>query len=103
MSRAGAAMGDRPSDALEYIEQALDIRPHDLNALNAKGVVFGALGRFEDAAMSFRQAIAEQPMSPDLHYNLAYALQCQEKFVEALDSYNAALTLLPNYPEALNG
>jgi tetratricopeptide (TPR) repeat protein len=102
MSRAGVAMtSNRYVEALESVDQALAIQPQDLNALNAKGVVLGALDRFGDAAESFKRAIAVQPMNPRLHYNLAYALQRQERFIEALASFNAALTLLPGYPEAL--
>ena len=103
MSCASRAIaGGRHSEALSYLDHAIALRPRDAAALNARGSVFGALGRLEEATSDFKRAISEAPTSPVLHYNIAFALQSQGRFSEALSSYNMALTLLPTYVDALH-
>lgn len=103
MSRARSAIaGSRHPEALSCLDRALELRPRDAAALNARGSVFGTLGRFDEAISDFKRAVAEVPASPVLHYNVAFALQSQLRFSEALSSYDTALTFLPTYPDALH-
>jgi TonB family protein len=48
-----------------------------------------------------KQQIATSPNNPKLHYRLGRAYQDNEQFVEALNSYQRAIDLKPDYGDAL--
>ena len=67
---------------------------------NNRGVQLLAQSRFVEAEAAFRQALALEPNLPAApHYNLAKALQAQEKLAAAAVSYQRALKFQPDWIE----
>ena len=64
----------RAAEALGLHDQAIARDPKHAEAHNNRGVVLYGLGRFDEAAASFRQAIVLKPTSAEAHHNLAQAL-----------------------------
>jgi tetratricopeptide (TPR) repeat protein len=74
-----------PAQAMQLIEQALQIAPDYLNALILKGQLLGTVGRFQEAI-----ATVEQAMRVDTHNALLWSM------------YAALLTNVGRYQEALS-
>ena len=59
-----------------------------------------AVGKFKDksyypASQGFLKALEEDPLNPELHMNLARALEANEEYEKAEKGYRSALKLLP--------
>ena len=67
---------------------------------NNLGNALKALGRMEEAVLSYRRALALKPDLASAHYNIGLARQAQGNLTEAESSYRRALALKPDYPEA---
>lgn len=90
--RADALMrADRLEPALASAERALRLRPGWGEALMLRGNIEALLLRFAAAEASFRQAMQRGGPLPALQANLGNVLFEQERFAEALVSYDAAL------------
>jgi tetratricopeptide (TPR) repeat protein len=91
---------DHPSEALALIQGADNLAPTksapfgisvQALALNAKGAALLTLGRFEDAERYLRAAIAIEPLLAEAKVNLAIALNCKQKPVDAVRFLRAGL------------
>jgi hypothetical protein len=84
---------------VRLLEKSLQITPQQPMALLnlANGMV--ALKRFEDALVQYERAIAMQP-TPEAYFNRGTTLQKLDKPLEALGSFDRALTLKPDFAEA---
>jgi len=51
----------RLDEALALLERALNAAPEAIGVMNAIGLVLNRLGRFEDAAFAFGEALAREP------------------------------------------
>jgi protein O-GlcNAc transferase len=67
---------------------------------NNLGNALKALGRWEEAVLSYRQALTLKPDLFTAHYNIGLARQAQGNLSEAVSSYGSALALKPDYVEA---
>jgi protein O-GlcNAc transferase len=67
---------------------------------NNLGNALKALGRWEEAVLSYRQALTLKPDLFTAHYNIGLARQAQGNLAEAVSSYGRALALKPDYVEA---
>jgi len=85
--------------AVELISKAIDISASSQMYCNL-GAAFQALHKPDDAAESYRKALALKPDFTDAYHNLGIALQDQGKLDEAVESYRKALALKPDYAEA---
>lgn len=82
----------RTEIALDEIKQALAIDPQYAAALNLRGLVLMRLGESRSAEDSFRRALALVPRDGDTLHNLGW-LQCQQnRFSEAQQSFQMAVT-----------
>lgn len=54
-------------------QTALEIQPHNVEALNNLGLVHQALGRFEEAIAVYKEGLTLNPDLPQLHVNLTTA------------------------------
>ena len=63
--------------ALELLQSARDQSPQDVRVLNALGVVYDKLGRFDLSARYYAQAQALDPTSSIVRGNLAYSARLQ--------------------------
>jgi hypothetical protein len=71
---AAAAIGDRDYNrALDYLQAAREKQPRDVRVLNAFGVVYDKLGRFDLSARYYAQAKVVEPKSTIVAGNIAYS------------------------------
>ena len=73
------------------------INPEYIKAYNSLGSVLSEQGRFDEALVSFQQALRLNPGSAETHYNLGLALQAHGNIDEAIIHYRQALLIRPNY------
>ena len=59
--------------ALDLLQQSRDKAPNDVRVVNAMGVVYDKLGRFDLSSRYYAQAEAMDPQSPIVHENMAYS------------------------------
>lgn len=88
-----------PGDALNLVEQAVQIAPTDISALILKGQLLGTAGRFPEAL-----AIVEQVIQFDASNALAWSMRAalltnMGQYQAALVSVEHSLELDPNDPE----
>lgn len=94
---AVAAIEDRDYGlALERLQLARERAPQDVRILNALGVIYDKLGRFDLSARFYAEASAVAPDSPVVTANLAYSHLMQRKYDEVR---TAALTPGRQYAE----
>jgi hypothetical protein len=65
--------------ALDYLQAARERKSDDVRVLNAFGVVYDKLGRFDLSSRYYAQAQALDPSSPIIAQNLAYSAILQGK------------------------
>lgn len=68
--------------------------------LHQTGDAHYAAGRFDQALLSFRAALALDPSSLSLHFNVGNALRHLGRPRDAIAAYDAALALSPNFAMA---
>ncbi len=83
---------DRPQEALESYQKALESDNHFYEALVGKGNVLHILGKYQDALSAFDQAIEIRPEDYQVWYNRGILLtQYLNNNQEALKSFDKAL------------
>lgn len=82
--------------ALDMLQAARAEKPNDVAVLNAFGVVYDKLGRFDLSTRYYTQAAALDPNSPIVRQNLAYSARLQGKWVP--DAANTALASASSSP-----
>jgi tetratricopeptide (TPR) repeat protein len=82
------------------------LQPHasgkDPDLLNAYGVAFLDMGRFEDADRVFQNVLTIDPNNAPALQNLGISALRRDDRTHAMDYLNRALTLNPKLPNALN-
>jgi len=68
----------------------------------AKGMEQYNAGRFAEAAETLREAAAQKPEDPELHYRLGDAYSALSDYPRAREAYTRALSLKPGYAPASN-
>jgi tetratricopeptide (TPR) repeat protein len=86
--------------ALTLIDQYLNFKPDDSNALFTKGLVLSDLGRYSESIQVFEQLIKKYPATPELHNNHAIVLAFSGKYENSQKAFQKALHLRNNYREA---
>jgi tetratricopeptide (TPR) repeat protein len=80
----------RLDEALEMLGKPSEFDP-ELSSVRAE--IEFALGRFEDAALSYFAVTMADPDHADLHYNLALCLACCERWDLAAEAFERVLRL----------
>jgi len=80
-------------EALEALNQALEINPKDDIALSRKGAALGNLGKYEEALDVFNQALEINPKNDYALSSKGIALINLDKDEEALEAFNKALEI----------
>ncbi|MBS1188067.1 MAG: repeat-containing protein [Burkholderiaceae bacterium] len=86
------------ADAL--IQTVLEREPRHFDALHVLGVIRVQQRRRDDAVELFRQAIAVNPGSSLVHFNLAAILSESGQDIEALPHHERTVNLSPRQPDA---
>lgn len=73
----------------------------DAQSLINQGESLAQRKMWKQAAEMFQKAVALQPQNPRAHNDLGYVYQEMEYYKEALQEYEIALKIKPEYPEAL--
>ena len=87
-------------EALAHFQEADKLYPADVSALINIAVMYGQQGRFQDAEKLLREAVRRQPNKADAHWDLAVALQSQDRTNEALAEVRRTLQIDPRHPSA---
>jgi predicted Zn-dependent protease len=93
--RALALEGDDPVAAEHAYRQALHNESDALAACVNLSALLCSVGRCQDAEQLLTSAIERFPDEPSLHFNLAIALEDQQRPDEAVSSYELCLALNP--------
>jgi Flp pilus assembly protein TadD len=88
-------------EAISALRKAVSLRPDDYQARNELGHALGTLDdRWKEAESEFRTALERRPDSPEVRYNLAFALLRQERREEAIAEFEEAFRLKPDMAES---
>jgi predicted O-linked N-acetylglucosamine transferase (SPINDLY family) len=92
---------NRPAEACDYLGEAAQISPADLNVLMNYGIALRAADRAQEALDAFDRALAIQPNMAEGLYNRGVALADLKRFELAVESYDRALVLQPEMMAAI--
>ncbi len=81
------------AQALQLLDQALQLRPQFYEAHNNRGAILQRLGQLEEAQAAYNTALAIHPDYAVAHHNLGNALQHRGDLVAAVACYQRALSL----------
>ncbi|MFH1417887.1 MAG: tetratricopeptide repeat protein [Planctomycetota bacterium] len=87
--------------AIDRFDRILDRRPNNTAALAAKAGAMISVGRFEDAARTYRRLLDVQPNDAAARYNYGVLLCRQSRFGEAADQFRALIHLDPDHAAGL--
>lgn len=87
---------------LEIIESELSTDRRNPELWNDHGVGLHLLGRYREAAESFRSALKLNKTNPTYHYNLANSYMELNEIENAISCYLEALEYQPNHIPSLN-
>ncbi len=73
----------------------------DIDKLVAVGMLFGEFGAPDRALRAFEKALALDPDSPEVNYDMGFACYGQKNYVRARTYLETAVKLRPNFFEAL--
>lgn len=94
----------RHREAVDYYREFLRLKPLDVNTARAYhnlGRSLMALGRQDEAAAAFREALAHKAGDKDATAGLADALFAMQRWSDAVNAYADYLRIVPGEPAAL--
>jgi len=100
LGRLHFAQGDY-ANASTSARDALAVRPDDAEALNILGYSQLRLGQRSQALETYRTLVTRYPSSAEAHYGLSGALSDDGQLTAAERGLAKALSLRPDFPEAL--
>ncbi len=89
-------LGDK-GEALAEIDRAITLAPNDADNLSSRAWILNLSGRAEEAETDARQAVRLDPANPENIQELGRALFHQERYEKALDYYERAASVQPDY------
>ncbi|HFD79131.1 MAG TPA: tetratricopeptide repeat protein [Gammaproteobacteria bacterium] len=89
-------------EALACYRQSLNLHPGHPAALANLGLAYLDLRKPEKAVAFLRKAVRKNKASPEMHFLLGNALTADMRLREAVDEYQAAMDLKPDYVDAMH-
>jgi len=86
--------------AIDALEKALKIKSNNPTTYFNHGNSLAAIGRFEEANISYMRAIEISPSHSEYYYNNGVALQEINRNDQAIENYESAIKISPKYAEA---
>ncbi len=90
----------KEDEAMKVMEEAKRENPNDTALLYAQADVFYSLKKLDEYGKVMQQIIASDPNNPDLYYNLGVTTASLGDNNKAMEYYNKALELKPDYTSA---
>ncbi|MFZ6692466.1 tetratricopeptide repeat protein [Undibacterium sp. SXout20W] len=94
------------AEALNYLEQVIELEPFSIMGNNNLGNAYSALGRTQDAINCFLRALKYGAGHGLIHNNLAIAYSSLRQQQEAINSFERAIEIEPDlvsaYPSLIN-
>lgn len=87
----------RLEQAARSCDQVLSVDPDNANALHLRGLIAYGQGNARRAEELIREAIGHQPRTVNFHCDLGVVLERRGALAEAVASYDAALSIDPNF------
>ena len=89
-------------EAIRHFQQALELSPDHLIALQNLGNAYRQQKRWEEARKTLERALAVSPQDPEANYSLGMVFAQINDTDHAYEYLQRALKFRPGYPEALN-
>ena len=93
---------DEPETALADINNLLRQHPENARALNLRGVIYGMMGRTNEAISDLNASTALTPLDPTLWNNIGFYKFRQGNYQGAKADFMKALELDPQFVSARN-
>ena len=97
-----ATRDGKTDDAIPLFQQALELNPNHLVALENLGNAYRQQRRWNEAREVLQRAVAVGAEDPEANYSLGMVFAQLDDVQQASDYLQRALKLRPDYPEALN-
>lgn len=97
-----SAQENRIEEATRYFQQALELNPDSVIALENLGNAYRQQKLWDQARAAFEQALAVDPESAEANYGLAMVFAAADDTQRTYDYLQKALQVRPDYAEALN-
>jgi len=89
-------------EALSHLNEAVSLKPQSVEAWADMGVAQAALGNFEIARLHLEHSVRLDPASAANQSNLCYVLLHLGRAEDAIAACNAALSIKPDFADALH-
>ena len=91
---------DRDDEALEYYKEALALDKNNTFTYQAMASIYRKKGEFTSARMSLNASLDIDAMNPITYYNYGNLLQDMNHQEEAIEMYEKAIEINPDFDEA---
>ena len=90
-----------PQKAIEYLDEAIKIKPDLAKAYNNRGNVYHDLGDYQRAIEEYNEAIRLKPDYADAYGNRGVVYERLGQHNQAMEDYNQAILINPDFGNAL--
>jgi len=90
------------SEAIQYLNKAIEIDPLNAGAYHNRGLSKGSLGDYRGAISDYNIVIELNPYHAETYFNRGVAKYGLNDYDGAIKDYNVALVFNPNYSKAYN-
>ena len=87
---------------IKKVKLTLKKFPNSMHLLNYQAMAYSALKKDRKALESYQKIIKKDPSLAGPYYNMGIILKRNGRVEEAIDSYNKAISLKPDYVQVYN-
>jgi tetratricopeptide (TPR) repeat protein len=91
-----------PQKAIEYLTNAIRLKPDLVQAYNNRGMAYRSLGRYKDALKDYSEAIRLKPDLAQAYNNRGIVYRHMNQIKKAIGDYSEAIRLKPDLVQAYN-